>query len=182
LKKSDVILSLQIWIKSFVVEYNICPFAKIAWVNHDIRIEVSEADTEKNLLNDLKTELEFLVNDETIETSILIHPYVLQEFYDYNEFLSDADSLLIEMQLEGIFQIASFHPEYQFSGTQPDDVENYTNRSPWPILHILREASVEQAVMSYPMVDQIPVRNIDLMKRLGRHKLQVIMKSCKKTS
>ncbi len=143
---------------------------------------VSEANTEKNLLLALQKELKFLQNDETFETSILIHPYVLQDFYDYNEFLNDVDILLVEMKLEGIIQIASFHPEYQFSGTQPDDVENYTNRSPYPSLHLLREASVEQAVANYPMVDQIPARNIELMKRIGKEKLQAVMKSCHKNN
>ena len=163
-----VIDSVRKWVESFVVEFNLCPFVKRELVNNRIRFAVTEAATEEQLLIALQTELELLNNDESIETTLLIHPHVLQNFYYYNEFLSVADSLLVEMNLEGVYQIASFHPDYQFGGTDPDDVENYTNRSPYPMLHLLREDSLEKAIANYPDVDQIPTRNIELMNRLGR--------------
>jgi hypothetical protein len=109
---------------------------------------------------------------------LLIHANVLRDFHDYNQFLGYADSLLVEMELEGIYQIASFHPDYQFDGTMPDDAENYTNRSPYPMLHLIREASLERVIADYPEVDQIPTRNIALMNELGPDKLQALLRSC----
>jgi hypothetical protein len=125
----------------------------------------------------LQAELELLNTDPSVETTLLIHPGVLQDFYDYNRFLGYADSLLVEMGLEGIYQIASFHPDYQFDGTKPDDAENYTNRSPHPMLHLIREASLERVIADY-QVDQIPVRNIAIMNGLGQDKLRALLRSC----
>ena len=144
------------------------------------KFPVSDTETEEQLLIALKTELELLQCDVSVETTLLIHPRVLQEFYDYNQFLNHVDNLLIDMNLVGVFQVASFHPEYQFDGTDHADVENYTNRSPYPILHLLREDSLEQAIAKYPDVDQIPSRNIELMNRMGQDKLRKIMKACVK--
>lgn len=170
-----VIDSVRKWVESFVVEFNFCPFVKRELVNNRIRFAVTVAATEEQLLIALQTELELLNNDESIETTLLIHPHVLQNFYYYNEFLSVADSLLVEMNLEGVYQIASFHPDYQFGGTDPGDVENYTNRSPYPMLHLLREDSLEKAIANYPDVDQIPTRNIELLNRLGSDKVKMIL-------
>lgn len=178
MNKSDVIQSVRIWIESFIVEHSICPFAKHVLVNDGIHFVVTEADTEEDLLVALQAELGFLAKNESVETSLLIHPNVLQDFYDYNEFLNYADKLLVEMQFEGVFQIASFHPNYQFSGTEPDDVENYTNKSNYPMLHVLRESSVDKAVENYPDTDQIPLRNIKLMNRMGRDNLNEILQAC----
>ena len=119
-----------------------------------------------------------LNKDESIETTLLIHPRVLQEFYHYNQFLNAADGLLVQMDLSGVFQIASFHPDYQFGGTQPDDVENFTNKSPYPLLHLIREDSLERAIAQYPDSDQIPERNITLLNSLGRNKVQTLLLSC----
>lgn len=151
-------------------------------MKNNIRFVVTESATEENLLLSLQAELEFMMNDESVETGFLIHPNVLQDFYVYNEFLDYVDKLLVEMQLEGVFQIASFHPDYQFGGTQPSDVENYTNRSPFPMLHLLREERVEKAIDSYENVDLIPARNIELMNKLGKAKLNKILQSCIKVS
>jgi len=170
-----VIDSVRKWVEFFVVEFNFCPFVKRELVNNRIRFAVTVAATEEQLLIALQTELELLNNDESIETTLLIHPHVLQNFYYYNEFLSVADSLLVEMNLEGVYQIASFHPDYQFGGTDPGDVENYTNRSPYPMLHLLREDSLEKAIANYPDVDQIPTRNIELLNRLGSDKVKMIL-------
>jgi len=170
--------SVRQWVESFVVELNLCPFVKREWVNNRVRLFATNVVTEEQLLEVLQTELELLNSDAAVETTLLIHPKVLQDFYDYNEFLNLADSLLIEMDLEGVYQIASFHPNYQFGGTDPDDVENCTNRSPYPMLHLLREDSLEKAIAKYPDVDQIPIRNIELMNSMGQDKLSEIMQVC----
>jgi len=178
LNKSIAILSVRKWVESFVVEHNICPFAKRPLTENTIRFTETEADTQEGLLEALQFELEHLLDNKSVETSLLIHPNVLQDFYEYNEFLNYVDKLLEEMQLEGIFQIASFHPDYQFAGTEPNDVENYTNKSTFPMLHILREESVEKVIEKHPDINQIPIRNIELMESMGHEALNEILQSC----
>lgn len=169
-----VIRSVQNWVESFVVDLSLCPFAKGVLAENRVRFVVTGAATEEKLLTALQVELELLNRDLSIETTLLIHPSVLQDFYDYNQFLDSADQLLLQMNLEGVYQVASFHPDYQFDSTDPDDVENYTNRSPYPVLHLLREASLERALVEFPDADQIPARNIALMKSLGQDRLDVL--------
>jgi hypothetical protein len=130
------------------------------------------------LLQVLESELELINQDRSVETTLLIHPVVLQDFYDFKLFLAYIDNLLVRMNLKGVFQVASFHPDYQFFGTASEDAENYTNRSPYPVLHLIREESLERVIADYPDVDQIPARNIALMNRLGQNKLQTIMWTC----
>jgi len=163
----QVLTTTRKWVESFVIGLNLCPFAKKELVQDRIRFIVSEASTEIDLLISLKKEIELLEGDTSIETTLLIHPNVLNDFGDYNQFLSHADELLVHLNFEGVFQIASFHPNYQFAGTTPRDAENYTNRSPFPILHLLREESLESAIEQYDDVDQIPSRNIAKMNELG---------------
>lgn len=172
-----VVAAVSQWVDTLVVGMNLCPFAKRELVKNRVRFISSDVTTEEDLLVLLKTELELLNSDATIETTLLIHPEVLQDFYDFNNFLNFADDLLQEMQLEGIYQIASFHPDYQFGGTAPEDAENYTNRSPYPVLHLIREESLEKAIASHPDVDGIPERNIALMNELGSEKLKALLKS-----
>jgi len=178
LEYEKIIGPVRYWVESLVIDLNLCPFAKRELVKNRVRFSVTEAVTEEQLLMDLQAELELLDSDETVETTLLIHPKVLQEFYDYNQFLSCADSLLAQMGLNGVYQIASFHPHYQFGGTAPDDVENYTNRSPYPMLHLIREESLERGIANYPDVDQIPERNIELVNSLGRDKMQALLLAC----
>ncbi|MCK4951956.1 MAG: DUF1415 domain-containing protein [Gammaproteobacteria bacterium] len=178
MEHTKIIRPVRNWVESVVVGLNLCPFAKRELVNNRVRFTVTEADTEEQLLMDIQDELELLNSDEEIETTLLIHPNVLQDFYDYNQFQNLVDSLLEQMELNGVYQIASFHPDYQFGGTEPDDVENYTNRSPYPMLHLIREESLEQAIASYPDPDQIPERNIELLKSLGRDKMQALLQAC----
>ena len=170
--------SVSRWVESVVVELNLCPFAKRELMKNRVRFSVTDAEDEEQLLVALEDELGLLGNDPSIETTLLIHPHLLQKFYDYNQFLDYADRLLVEMKLDGVFQIASFHPEYQFGGTDPDDAENYTNRSPYPLLHLIREESLERAIADYPDVDQVPARNIELMNRLGVEKLKSLLAAC----
>jgi len=178
LNRDEIIEAVRLWVERLVIGLNLCPFAKRELMKERIRFSVSDAKSEEHLLQDLQHELELLDQDDTIETTLLIHPQVLTDFYDYNQFLDLADDLLLQMQLEGKFQIASFHPRYQFGGTQPNDVENYTNRSPYPMLHLIREDSLEKAIESHPDSDQIPQRNIDLMQDMGPEKLSALLQSC----
>lgn len=173
-----VIKTVRRWVDTVVVELNLCPFVKRELINNKVRFITTNADTEEHLLEVLQTELESLSKDVAVETTLLIHPEVLEDFYDYNEFLNLADNLLVEMNLEGVYQIASFHPNYQFGGTDPNDVGNYTNRSPYPMLHLLREDSLTKAIEKYPDVGQIPLRNVELMNSLGQDKLSEIMRGC----
>ena len=170
-----VIQEVRQWIDNLVVGMNLCPFAKRELVKNTVRFVNATCTTEEQLLSALQAEFAILNTDPSIETTLLIHPEVLQDFYDYNEFLDVADQLLVALELEGIYQIASFHPNYQFADTQPEDAENYTNRSPYPILHLLREASLERAIEDFPDVGQIPARNIQAMKALGRDKLLALL-------
>lgn len=178
MEDNKIVESVRKWVELLVVGMNLCPFAKGELVKRRVRFAQTQAVTEAQLLMALRAELELLDSDPSVETTLLIHPQVLQDFYDYNQFLDSADNLLAQMGLEGIYQIASFHPHYQFGGTAPEDVENYTNRSPYPMLHLIREDSLERAIAQYPDVDQISPRNIALMKSLGQDKLRVLMQSC----
>jgi hypothetical protein len=173
-----VIGATRRWVKTVVVALNLCPFAKRELQRDSVRFSVSAAVTEEQLLMDLQTELELLADDKKVETSLLIHPEILQDFDDYNQFLNYSDELLVAMELNGVFQIASFHPDYQFAGAEQDAAENFSNRSPYPMLHLIRESSVEKAVASYPGSDQIPQRNIELLQGLGLAKMQALLQSC----
>jgi hypothetical protein len=178
LRDSDIIGSVRRWVESFVVDMNLCPFAKRELIKNRVRFALTAAKTEEDLLIALQAELELLSSDASIETTLLIHANLLQDFYDYNQFLNYADKLLRQLDLEGVYQIASFHPHYQFDGTGPDDAENYTNRSPYPLLHIIREQSLERAIAASSDLDQVPSRNIELMNHLGKDKLQALMQAC----
>ncbi|MEE9422780.1 MAG: DUF1415 domain-containing protein [Gammaproteobacteria bacterium] len=177
MQHEEIIKSVQHWLATVVVGLNLCPFAKQVLVNNRIRFSVTEAESEAMLLKALQTELEVLNRDETIDTTLLIHPRVLQDFYDYNQFLNTVDTLLVQLELEGIYQVASFHPDYQFAGTEADDVENYTNKSPYPMLHLIREESLEQVIENFPDPERISERNITLLKSLGRDNMRALLRS-----
>jgi uncharacterized protein len=170
--QEDIIEEVRFWLQSFVIELNLCPFAKRELVKDRIRFSCTDVDSIEQLLVILRDELLRLENDLEIETTLLIHPQVLQDFDDYNQFLDLADTLLEQEGFEGVVQIASFHPDYRFADTAKDDAENFSNRSPYPILHLLREASVEREVANYPDVDKIPQRNIELLRSIGAAKLK----------
>lgn len=170
-----IIESVRHWLTTMVVGMNLCPFAKRELVRNRVRFSVTDAMTKSGLIQALKTELDCLDQDALIETTLLIHPQVLGNFHDYNEFLAEADDFLVMLEMEGVYQIASFHPDYQFGGTKPDDAENYTNRSPVQMLHLLREDSLEKAIGDYPDVENIPERNIALMNELGVEKLSALL-------
>lgn len=166
------------WVSRFVVGMNLCPFAKREVVKNKIRYQVTSATTEEKLLCVLTNEIVYLDEHPEIETTLLIHPEALQDFYDYNQFLNSVDSLIEDLDRDGIYQVASFHPDYQFGGTSNEDAENYTNRSPFPMLHLLRESSLARAIDAYGSVDDIPERNIALMNKLGANHLSLLLKGC----
>ena len=157
------------WLERAVIGLNLCPFAKAVYVKDQVRIVISDASTERALLEELGEELALLRDTpaEQVDTTLLVHPQVLGDFLDYNDFLGDADALVEAMDLDGVLQVASFHPQYQFAGSEPDDADNLTNRAPYPILHLLREASIDRAVAAYPDPDAIIERNIATVRELG---------------
>ncbi|ACC71905.1 DUF1415 domain-containing protein [Paraburkholderia phymatum] len=158
------------WLTRAVIGLNLCPFAKAVHVKNQIRYAISEAANMEGALTDLETELRTLAESDPaeIDTTLLIIPHALGDFLEYNDCLFFAERMLKQMRLEGTLQIASFHPRYQFEGNEPDDIENYTNRAPYPILHLLREASIERAVNAFPDAADIYERNEATMRRLGR--------------
>jgi hypothetical protein len=173
-----IIENTKRWISSVVIGLNLCPFAKRVFQADLIRYVVSEAAKEEDLITDLWVELVTLANTSIsqTETTLLIHPFVLGDFLDYNDFLVIADKLIAQLGLRGTIQIASFHPGYQFEGTESDDVENFTNRSPHPMLHLLREESITNVSGEDDELLEIPQRNIKLLKSLGRKKMLDMLK------
>lgn len=167
---SEIITAVESWLERAVIGLNLCPFARAVHVRQQIRYTVTTATDPAQLVQALTDELNYLhsCDPQIIDTTLLIHPWVLEDFADYNEFLDIADLILAGMGLEGEIQIASFHPDYRFSGTHRDDVSNYTNRAPFPILHLLRESSIDRAVASVPDTDAIYKRNIATLKQLGK--------------
>ncbi|MDE2076728.1 MAG: DUF1415 domain-containing protein [Burkholderiales bacterium] len=167
--QDTIIAQTQEWLNKAVIGLNLCPFAKLVQVKQQIRFVVSPAQTPEQLVEDLVNELAMLrdADPEQIDTTLLIHPGVLSDFDDYNVFLDVVDAVVDEMELEGELQVASFHPQYQFEGTEPDDIENYTNRSPYPTLHLLRESSIERAVAAFPDAADIYEANMDTLRKLG---------------
>ncbi|HEX5687015.1 MAG TPA: DUF1415 domain-containing protein [Ideonella sp.] len=165
----DPIAATRDWLDKAVIGLNLCPFAKSVQAKGQVRYVLSPATTTDALLAELEHELQHLamVDPEQTDTTLIIHPQVLHDFLDFNDFLGIADDLLERLGLEGTLQIASFHPQFQFAGTDADDISNYTNRSPCPTLHLLREASIDRAVEAFPDAEAIYERNIETMERLG---------------
>ncbi|NND82998.1 MAG: DUF1415 domain-containing protein [Gammaproteobacteria bacterium] len=166
------------WLETIVIDLGLCPFAERELFHQRIRFSVTDANEEVDLLIALEAELRRLQHDNSIETTLLIHPNALTAFDKYNQFLDLAEGFLAQLQMQGVYQIASFHPDYQFANTDPQDAENYTNRSPYPMLHILRETSVSQAIASHPDIDRVPTRNIALMQQLGGDELARRLAAC----
>jgi hypothetical protein len=157
------------WLERAVIGLNLCPFARAPHMQGKVRMRVSHATNTDTLLDDLCGELQSLqaLTPEECETGLLIHPFVLGDFLDYNDFLDVADAAVQTLGLEGEWQVASFHPHYQFAGSEPDDMENFSNRSPFPTLHLLRESSIERAMDVMSDTDSIYRRNIETLQRLG---------------
>jgi hypothetical protein len=164
-----VIADTQRWVQRAVIGLNLCPFAKSVEVKKQVRYVVSHATRTKPLLVDLKRELlELIATDPAIlDTTLLVAPDGFSDFLEFNELLDRADKLLVELDLDGVLQIASLHPQYQFADTEPDDITNFTNRAPYPTLHLLREESVDRAVAAFPNAEAIYETNMQTMQELG---------------
>lgn len=167
--EARVVEAVVQWLQRAVIGLNLCPFARAPYTHGRVRMRVSRARDTDALLVDLAEELQTLhaADPAVIETTLLIHPEVLEDFFEYNDFLDVADACLQELALDGELQIASFHPDYQFADTTANAIENCTNRSPYPILHLLRETSIERAVASMPDTGDIYRRNIETLRKLG---------------
>ena len=170
------------WVTRAVVGLNLCPFAKAPLVKGQIRCVVSEVVDARALLEVLRDELETLAEaaPDKIETTLIVHPNVLADFAEFNDFLDEADQLLDAMDLSGILQVASFHPQYRFAGTEDHDMGNATNRSPYPTLHLLREESVERAVEAFPEADKIFEANIRSLEALGSEGWAELQAQCRR--
>ncbi|VTQ69970.1 Protein of uncharacterised function (DUF1415) [Stenotrophomonas maltophilia] len=169
LPTDDPIAATRLWLERIVIGLNLCPFAKAVYVKDQVRFVLSDATTPEALVEQLAEELVLLRDTpaEQIDTTLIVHPQVLTDFLDYNDFLDNADAAIEALDLQGILQVASFHPDYQFEGVAANDASNYTNRAPFPTLHLLREDSVARAVDVYPDPDVIVERNIQTLDRIG---------------
>jgi hypothetical protein len=168
---ATVIERTQDWVNRFVVGLNLCPFARRVLDVGQVRFSVSRDREPADLLDTLRAEMQRLLSDDSIATTILIHPDALEDFLAYNDFLDDVDRLLRREGLEGVLQVASFHPAYQFADTSFGDPENFSNRSPWPMLHLLREDDVADAIDRHPDAEGIPDENIETLRRIGSSRL-----------
>jgi hypothetical protein len=169
MSEEEILAATRHWLEKAVIGLNLCPFAKAVYVKNQVRLVVSRARHADDLLEELDRELDLLVATpaEEIDTTLLIHATLFEDFLDFNDFLEVADGVVEEHALEGVIQLASFHPRFQFDGTEPDDISNYTNRAPFAMLHLLREASVEKAVEAFPEAEAIFEENIKTLEKLG---------------
>ena len=166
----DVVLQdMRRWLERAVIGLNLCPFAKAVHVKQQIHYVVSAATTPKDVLEDIVRELQELnlADPEVRSTTLIMAPHCLNDFLEFNDFLADADDALFALELDGILQIASFHPDFQFAGTSKTDITNATNRAPYPTLHLLREDEVDKAVSAFPEAESIFEKNIDTLEALG---------------
>lgn len=165
------------WVRSFVIEHNLCPFAKGPVNKGALRIAVSEHKKQALALEDLMTEIHFLDEHPKIETTLLVFSEGFKDFFSYLDLVDLAEDLLEQLEYDGVYQVASFHPDYYFADSEPDDLANYSNRSPYPMLHILREDDLERAIKAYGDTSKIPERNTELLQSLGIEKIKKILQA-----
>ncbi len=165
----DILAATRHWLARAVIGLNLCPFAKSVYVKEQVRYAISEATTLEDALADLETELRALeaADPQQVDTTLVIYPRAFADFVDYNDALFFAERLVQQLRLDGVLQIASFHPAYRFEGSEADDIENYTNRAPYPILHLLREDSIARAADAFPDASAIYEKNQETLRRLG---------------
>jgi hypothetical protein len=173
------IAETRAWVRRAVIGLNLCPFARAVDVKDQIRYVFSDAADPETLLATLVVELQRLADTDPqlVDTTMLIHPRVLADFEDFNDFLELADAAVEDLDLDGVLQVASFHPRFRFAGTEPDDITNATNRSPYPTLHLLREESVDRAVAAFPEAEAIFERNMETLEKLGAKGWDEVRKS-----
>ena len=168
-RSEEILAATRRWLERAVIGLNLCPFAKGVFTKKQVRYALTAAGTADQLLAELEHELDLLArtDPDELDTTLLIHPWVMTDFLDYHFFLGEVDALIRNLGHEGVFQVASLHPQYEFAGSTPDDIANFTNRSPYPTLHLLRESSIDRAVAAFPDAAEIFERNIETMERLG---------------
>ncbi|WP_306604097.1 DUF1415 domain-containing protein [Azonexus sp.] len=166
---SQIIADTQTWLERAVIGLNLCPFAKSVVVKKQVRYALTAASTADDLLAEVENELNLLSTTpaDQLDTTLLIHPRAMTDFLDYHFFVAEAVALIRNLGFDGVYQIASLHPQYEFAGSEPDDIANFTNRSPYPTLHLLRESSIDRAVAAFPDAKDIFERNIATMENLG---------------
>jgi len=174
----QLIATTQNWLKTIIIAYSLCPFAKRELEHGSIRFSIEHSTEIESCLLNLMLECDRLDTDSSIETTLVIYDSAFAAFDDYLDFLELAETLVCEHGYEGVYQLASFHPDYCFEGAKQDDPSNYTNRSPYPMLHLLRETSIERGLASYPDPENIPQRNIELTRKLGLTKMQALLAAC----
>ena len=174
IEERKIISRVHHWIEKAVIGLDLCPFTKSVYRQNKLRCRVSESKQVDALMLELYQQCQYLIETPEIETTLLIIPHQLQDFADFNQVLDQVDALMAAYQWTGIFQIASFHPDYQFNSTLVDDRENWSNRSPYPILHILRESSVERALAGYPNPERISETNIRTLSAMDQTELDHI--------
>lgn len=179
---SDELVTAQTmkWVKDFIVTLNVCPFAKREVEKESVRCVVVRSKKIDVALEELMSEIQWLDEHSETETTLLVFPTLFKDFHRYLDFVETAENLMFDQGCEGVYQLATFHPDYCFSGAEQDDVSNYTNRSPYPMLHILREESLDKAIEFYGDTTDIPNQNIRKMEALGKHKLDSIFTLCMK--
>lgn len=172
----EVLAQTRHWLEKAVIGLNLCPFAKAVYVKNQVRLVVSHARHADDLLEELDRELDMLASTagSEVDTTLLIHPTLFDDFLDFNDFLEIAEGVVVEHGLEGVVQLASFHPQFQFEGTKADDIGNFTNRSPFATLHLLREESIDRAVASFPQAELIFEENIRTLEKLGHSGWQAL--------
>lgn len=173
-----VISQTKSWLKDVVIDLNLCPFAKFEVDRNAVRYHVDDKKDKKDMLEAVIDECRYLDNDENIETTLLIYPLQFSSFDSYLDFTDLANDLLAAQGYEGIYQIATFHPDYCFEGEPKEDPSNYTNRSPYPMLHFIREASLEETLNKFPNAESIPYRNIELTREVGADKMKSLLQAC----
>ncbi len=175
--QSDSLIAQQTlnWVRSFIIKYNLCPFAKGPVNKGSLRVAVSSTSKKAQALEDLMSEIQFLDNHPEVETTLLVFANSFKIFFSYLDFVDLAERLLLEQDYEGVYQLATFHPEYYFADTDPEDVANYTNRSPYPMVHLLREDNLEKAISAYGDTEIIPQRNSTTLHKLGLEKIKKIL-------
>ena len=175
----DIIIHQTIkWLETFIIKHTICPFAKREFDKNSIHYEVILEPSLEQQLEQLILACNQLDNNSDIETTLVIYPKGLDDFDDYLDFLYLANELMIKQGYEGVYQLASFHPDYCFDGVDEEDASNYTNRSPYPMLHLIKEVSLEQALLNTPNPENIPIRNVEYTRKMGLNVLRKILSDC----
>jgi hypothetical protein len=179
-ERTTIIQQTRNWVKDVVVGLNLCPFAAPVLKQNSLHIEICDSEQEEQLLEAVLQQLDFLQSrpEQQVATSLLVFSKALADFDDYLMILDAANELLLHVQLDGVIQIASFHPDYCFDGAGVDDVSNYTNRSPWPMLHFIREAQISRLLSQYPNPEQIPDHNIRCLQAMGLTEIKALLKRC----